>query len=424
METPAQNPFADVEFYVSHCPTCQAWVWMDADDQPCGKCGAMIHRRTLPYDDRKILCRDDQLEIIQQAWDIYHGVDPELGRQRREREARLEKAKDEQRAWDALLQGLRTSRRVGTAAPNTLTVAGRPQDEAWRQLERDARHRGALLRLDLLENEPLTGLPDKDLVLRLPEHFLRAHAAADGEPAVCGAALALLLRSLDALERRLLKERFPTLKPALGRPWDCLPKALAGQVARGRWKRAFEELALWRGQALALLAQAPAPPTPAESADEPAETAPDTRLAQAAQRLAALLEHGMAWEPERLEPLRPLCAPGCPDPLALARAFNGHLAGAYAQAPQPAPSPAAAAAPPAPETGEDAPVCPEDPEDTLKDLYRKVVKRCHPDLARDASQKEYRTRLTALATLARDKGNLPVLERLWREMQKLDDARN
>jgi hypothetical protein len=55
-------------------------------------------------------------------------------------------------------------------------------------------------------------------------------------------------------------------------------------------------------------------------------------------------------------------------------------------------------------------------EQSLKELYRRVVKLCHPDLAQDPAEKARRTRLTALATLARDRNNTAILLRLLEEL--------
>jgi|GEM_PF-5079880 hypothetical protein len=370
MQKPSQNPFEGVEFYLNHCPHCQAWIWMESDEQACAKCGKWVYRRTLPYETRRILCRADQLEVVEEAWDIYRGRDPELGRRRREREQQVEAARQDQRRFMNLLaecRNLREARQAQQPA-SALSLGPDSQDLAWRGLDKAARHRGALLRLDLLEHDSLTGVPDKAMLLELPGYFCLALQVAQEHPALKSMALDCLLRSLDAVERQHLAMLFPRLKLAPGQdPYPLLTRQQAALLMRGVTRRHFSDLAAWRRQALDTLAEGD------QGLD--AERAQACRE-QGQRRLESLLKLLPAEEPE---------APAEPSPA------------------KPAPS--------APleedEQGEGQ---------SLKELYRRVVKLCHPDLAQDPAEKGRRNRLTALATLARDRNNIAILRRLLQEL--------
>jgi hypothetical protein len=369
MQKPNDNPFEGVEFYLNHCPHCQAWIWMEADEQACAKCGKWVYRRTLPYETRRILCRADQLEMVEEAWDIYRGRDPELGRRRRAREQQVEEARQAQRAFMNLLAECRNLREAQQARQpaSALSLGPDSLDLAWRGLDRAARHRGALLRLDLLEHDSLTGVPDKDVLLSLPGYFCLALQVAGGHPALKSMAMDCLLRSLEAVERQHLALLFPRLKIEPGQdPYPLLSKQQAALLMRGVTRRAFSDLAAWRQAALDALAEG--------------DLGLDAERAQAAReqgqsRLASLLKLLPASEPEA----------------------------------QPAPD---AAKPAASATAGDE----QDEEQTLKELYRRVVKLCHPDLAQDPAEQGRRNRLTALATLARDRNNAAILRRLLEEL--------
>jgi hypothetical protein len=370
MQKPIDNPFEGVEFYLNHCPHCQAWIWMESDEQACAKCGKWVYRRTLPYEARRILCRADQLEVVEEAWDIYRGRDPELGRRRREREQQVEEARQAQRLFMNLLAECRQMQEDRRAQAPAAAVSLGPdsQDFAWRGLDRAARHRGALLRLDLLEHDSLTGVPDKDVLLGLPGYFCLALQVAQGHLALKTMALDCLLRSLDAVERQHLCMLFPRLKLLPGQdPYPLLSSQQAALLMRGITRRHFNDLAAWRKQALDALAQG--------------DCGLDAERAQAAR------EQGQS----RLESLLKLLPPLEPE----------------------APAETVSAKPSASAAAEEGA---QDEEQALKELYRRVIKLCHPDLAQDPAEQGRRTRLTALATLARDRNNAAILRRLLEEL--------
>jgi hypothetical protein len=368
MQKPSDNPFEGVEFYLNHCPHCQAWIWMDSDEQACAKCGKWVYRCTLPYETRRILCRADQLEVVEEAWDIYHGRDPELGRRRREREQQVEEARQAQRRFSELLQECRQSQetRRGPIPPAALSLGPGSLEQAWRGLDKAARHRGALLRLDLLEHDSLTGVPDKAVLLELPGYFCLALEVAREHPGLQSMALDCLLRSLDAVERQHLRLLFPGLKlPPAQNPYPLLSRQQAALLMRGVTAKHFSSLAGWHRAALDALALGDLGLDP--------ERAQAARV-QGQERLQSLLK------------MLPAPAPG-PEPGAAQTAAN----------PQ-------------------AKLEERTEEQSLKELYRRVVKLCHPDLAQDPAEKARRTRLTALATLARDRNNTAILLRLLEEL--------
>jgi len=370
MQKPIDNPFEGVEFYLNHCPHCQAWIWMEADEQACAKCGKWVYRRTLPYETRRILCRADQLEVVEEAWDIYRGRDPELGRRRRAREQQVEEARQAQRLFMNLLaecRNLREAQRAQQPA-SALSLGPDAQDLAWRGLDRAARHRGALLRLDLLEHDSLTGVPDKAVLFDLPGYFCLALQVAGGHPALKAMAMDCLLRSLDAVERQHLCLLFPRLKLAPGQdPYPLLSGQQAALLMRGVPRRHFSDLAAWRKAALDALAEGD--------------------LGLDAERAQAAREQGQSRLASLLKLLPPMEAEAATEP-------------------GPAKAPASSVAE---EGGQDE-------EQTLKELYRRVVKLCHPDLAQDPAEQGRRNRLTALATLARDRNNAAILRRLLEEL--------
>ena len=62
------------------------------------------------------------------------------------------------------------------------------------------------------------------------------------------------------------------------------------------------------------------------------------------------------------------------------------------------------------------------PSEELKNLYRRVAKAVHPDLATDENERAYRTRLMARANAAYREGDMEALEQILDEWEHRDET--
>jgi hypothetical protein len=408
MQTPPDNPFADVEFHVNHCPYCQAWIWLEEEQQDCAKCGKTVYRRQLPYEERHVLCRADQLEVVETAWDIFNGRDPELGRQRRQREKEKEQVYLDQKTWDSMLDACRTSRTQAQSG-TSLSLGPDAWDLLWRELDKEHKNRGALLRLDLLRHEPLYAIPEPALLLRLPAYFIKVMKVAQAHPVLWSQAWAHYQSSREFLLRAYLEKALPRLKP----DEDPLLMVSHGRqvgLRRVDVRSALFELTGWMVEAQALLCQFP------QGVQERAQGL----RASHAGRLKLILTQALLLEIAEADEVD-ACLSLDLAPEAQMQALNQWWQQVLIRHGQQKPEPKSAQtqAPKQDENpktwqalDEEDAVEAQEKDTQIRNLYRSIVKRCHPDLTQDPVEKVRRDRLTALATLARDKGDLHILKHI------------